>query len=189
MTTTRLALRALAECAALAFTAATATVANAAPSVDSSTCTTEQRATLKADITSLHAQITASRLTAQQREDRRTARKAAVAQLKAQAHGGTWDATAIATAKAALQKAKADLAAATDPTVKATLRANVASLREQLAGLRGTKLTDEQRATLKGQIDALVAADKQENATRHADIQKLKDQLRSDAEQLRACRA
>jgi len=188
MPTTRLAIRTLAVCAALAVSAATATVAQAAPSVNSSACTTEQRAALKADIAGLHAQITSARLTTQQREDRRTARKAAIAQLKAQAHGGTWDASAIATAKAALQKAKADLAAATDPTVRETLRANVTSLREQLAGLRGAKLTDAQRATLRAQIDALVATDKQENAARHANIQKLKDQLRSDADQLRACR-
>ena len=188
MTTTRLALRTVAVCAALAISAGTATVAYAAPNVDSATCTTEQRAALKADIAGLHAQITSARLTTQQREDRRTARKAAIAQLKAQAHGGTWDAAAIATAKAALKQAKVDLAAATDATVRETLRANVTSLREQLAGLRGAKLTDEQRATLKAQIDALIAQDKQENAARRADIQKLKDQLRSDAAQLRACR-
>jgi hypothetical protein len=144
---------------------------------------------LKQQILDAKAHIAAVKLTPQQHADRRAARKAAITQLKAQAHGGTWDAAAIATAKDALAKAKADLAAATDPQVRETIRLQITSLKDQLAGLRGTKLTADQKSALKAQIQAIIDADKQEAAARHTSIQQIKDQVAAAKSELQACRA
>lgn len=123
---------------------ALAGLAPSASAVDSdttATCSREARLALRQEIHDLHAQIDALRLTPQQ----------------------------IADAKAARQKAIADLRAQ--------------------YGLPGATLTDAQRAELKAKIEALKADARAAASERRAKIDPLKAKIQADRTALQACRA
>ena len=166
-----------------------APVSFGAPEPVSSSCTAEQIDALKTDITSLRTQIIAARLSPAQRAARIAARKTAIAALRQQARGSSWDPAAIAAAKAALATAKDALSHATDEGARAALRLQIKALQDQLAGARGTALTEEQKTLLTSQIDALIAADKADNQARQLGEITLRQRLLGNRTQLSACRA
>lgn len=160
----------------------------AAPSDDTTPCTVEQRAELRATIAGLREQILTTRLTPEQHAERHAARVAAIEALRAQYRPDAGDAAAVASARADLAQARADLAAASDPVVRDALRQQIAALRATIEDSRGTVLTDAQRAELHAQIQALVTADKQASEARHSTIADLKAQIAAARTQLQGCR-
>lgn len=161
----------------------------AAPSDDTAACSVEHRAELRATIAGLREQIVTTRLTPEQHAERHSARLAAIAALRAQYRPDAGDPAAVASARAGLAQARADLAATTDPVVRDALRQQIAGLRATIEDSRGTTLTDAQRSELRAQIQALVAADKQASQARHSTIADLKGQIETARAELQGCRS
>jgi hypothetical protein len=166
-----------------------APVSFGAPAPVGSACTSTQIADLKTQVSELQVQILAAHMTPAQRATRTAARKAAINILQRQVRGSTWDPAAAGAARAALQRAKDELSVLTDEGARAALRLQIRTLQDQLAGVRGTALTAEQKATLTAQIDALIAADKADAQAQRLGVIHLRQQLLGVRTQLVACRA
>ena len=119
--------------------AVTAPSASAVPSDDTTTCTVEQRTELRATITDLKSRVAERRLTAEERAAKQAQRRAAIADLKAQAREAAGGQTLtdvqradlkarIATLVEAERQARRDRRTAIDD-LKAQLRTAKTSLR------------------------------------------------------------
>lgn len=119
--------------------AVTAPSASAVPSEDTTTCTVEQRTELRATITDLKSRVAERRLTAEERAAKQAQRRAAIADLKAQAREAAGGQTLtdvqradlkarIATLVEAERQARQDRRTAIDD-LKAQLRTAKTSLR------------------------------------------------------------
>jgi len=166
-----------------------APVSFGAPEPVGTACTPLQITDLTDQATTLRAHILAAKLTPAQREARIAARKAAINALQRQARGGTWNGSAVSSARAALQRAKDELVVLADEGARAALRLQIQALQDQLNGLRGSALTAEQKAALTAQIDALIAADKADAQAHRVGVLQLRQQLLGVRTQLVACRA
>jgi hypothetical protein len=137
----------------------------------------------------MHIQIVAAQMTPAQRASRKAARKSTINTLQRQVRGSTWDPAAAGAARAALQRAKDDLSVLTDEGARAALRIQIRTLQDQLAGVRGTALTADQKTALTAQIDSLIAADKADAQAQRLGVIHLRQQLLGVRTQLVACRA
>jgi hypothetical protein len=120
--------------------AVAAPMATAAPAAQPSTCTVQQRTELKATIADLKAKIAAQKLTPQERADLQSARKAAIANLKAQARVDAGTAKLTDLQKAEL-KAKIQALRETDKQKAAARHAAIAELKTQILTSKGTLQT------------------------------------------------
>ncbi len=169
--------------------AAFAPVSFGAPEPVGSACTEIQISELQTQVSTLRAQVLAAKLTPAQRESRIAARKAAISTLQRQARGSSWNSSAIASARASLQRAKDELSVLADEGARDALRMQIRALQDQLDGMRGSALTTEQKATLNAQIDALIAADKADAEAHRRGVLALRQQLLGVRTQLVDCRA
>ena len=132
--------------------AAFAPVSFGAPEPVGSACTEIQISDLQTQVSTLRAQVLAAKLTPAQRESRIAARKAAISTLQRQARGSSWNSSAIASARASLQRAKDELSVLADEGARDALRMQIRALQDQLDGMRGVLALRQQLLGVRTQL-------------------------------------